>query len=493
MEGMKKFKRARMICFQISLFVLSSHIFAQNRLVLDSLRQRINSSKQDSVKVRLLNEYGKVWRNTNTIRADSVFVVAFDLSKKLDFKYGIVHSILNRGKLRMMKGEFEAAKDSFFEPAKKIAIENRNNQLLGILSNLIGDVRTSLGQYNEALVDYNESMKYYESVGNNKALSSLIINIGNLYSYQGNNREALKYYAKAYEQKLKLNDPEGVARALVNMSGMNSLLKNFQQAILDAKAAEEICDANKLYYLIPFVYQNLSNSYVNMGNVDSALYYYDKAISFHRATNNSAALSAALNGKANTYIEAKQYAKALPILDEALKLAVVTRSKENRMNTYNLLGIVYFKMDQLREAYLYMTKYSNLKDSLISEKSTAQITEMQTKYDTEKKDKELIKKEAEIVKQQIEGKQRATERNAFILGFALMLVVVFFIFKAYRQKKKSNEQITAQKKIIDEAYEKLNEKNKEVMDSIYYARRIQRALITSEKYILRNIRELKNK
>ena len=47
---------------------------------------------------------------------------------------------------------------------------------------------------------------------------------------------------------------------------------------------------------------------------------------------------------------------------------------------------------------------------------------------------------------------------------------------------------------MDEAFSKLHEKNKEVMDSIYYARRIQRALITSEKYVEKNLYQLrKNK
>ena len=68
----------------------------------------------------------------------------------------------------------------------------------------------------------------------------------------------------------------------------------------------------------------------------------------------------------------------------------------------------------------------------------------------------------------------------------LILVLIFsiFIYRSFLQKKKANKEILYQKNIIEE-------KQKEILDSIYYARRIQRALITSEKYIARNLKEMR--
>jgi len=474
-------------------------LFAQKPNKADSILSKIKSGSEDSIKVRLINEYGRICRATSVELADSFFKEGVFLSRKINFNYGIIHSLINRGKIKMFKSEFAIARDSFLLPAKAIALREGDNQMLGVILNLMGDIYTSLSKYNDALSSYNESIKFFDKSGNEKTASSTVVNIGNLYSYQGNTKEALRFYNLAYQRKLKINDPEGTARALINMSGMNSLLKNFPESIRLSKEAERICDAHNLTFLKSYIYQNLCNTFVKVGKADSAIYYYDKVIAIHRLSGEKSYLATALNGKANAYIELKKYEEALECVNEALQISIEVDSKADIMNAYSLLGIIYFTMNQFKEAYLYVYKYSNLKDSLINEKSTSQMNEMQTKYETAKKDKELLEQDSQIKTQKIEGEKRAVERNAFVVGFALLLIVVFFIFKAYRQKKKSNDEIVAQKKIIEEqkmavdtAFEKLHEKNKEVMDSIYYARRIQRALITSERYIQKTLNKLQH-
>ena len=73
-----------------------------------------------------------------------------------------------------------------------------------------------------------------------------------------------------------------------------------------------------------------------------------------------------------------------------------------------------------------------------------------------------------------------------------MLVLIFsmFLFNRFRVTQKQKKVIEEQKVEVDTAYEKLHEKNKEVIDSINYASRIQRALITSERYIQKNLKKL---
>ncbi len=105
-------------------------------------------------------------------------------------------------------------------------------------------------------------------------------------------------------------------------------------------------------------------------------------------------------------------------------------------------------------------------------------------YEFDKKDAatKLEQEKKEAVTQAESRKQQAIIWG--ICGF-LLLVVAFaiFVYRSFLQKKKINIEITKQKHIIEE-------KQKEILDSIYYARRIQRALITSEAYIERNLNKL---
>ncbi len=79
-------------------------------------------------------------------------------------------------------------------------------------------------------------------------------------------------------------------------------------------------------------------------------------------------------------------------------------------------------------------------------------------------------------------KRQLVIRNSFIAGFTLMLTLAFFIFRGYRQKQKDNEIISTQKAIVEE-------KQKEILDSIKYAQRIQNALLASDKLLSKNLPE----
>ena len=108
---------------------------------------------------------------------------------------------------------------------------------------------------------------------------------------------------------------------------------------------------------------------------------------------------------------------------------------------------------------------------------------MNTKYDSEKKDKELIKKDAEINKQLAETEKQNLQRNAFIIGFSLVLVLAFFIYRGYRQKKTANGLLEEKNILIENQKQLVEEKNLKITESINYAKRIQQAILPSQEMI----------
>jgi hypothetical protein len=122
-------------------------------------------------------------------------------------------------------------------------------------------------------------------------------------------------------------------------------------------------------------------------------------------------------------------------------------------------------------------------DSLLNENTSRQIAELDKKFESAQKDKELIMKDAEIVKQAAETEKQTTQRNYFILGFIIMLILVVFVFRGYKQKQKANEIIAFQKKEVEIQKSLIEEKQKEIVDSINYARKIQTAILPSLEHI----------
>ena len=104
------------------------------------------------------------------------------------------------------------------------------------------------------------------------------------------------------------------------------------------------------------------------------------------------------------------------------------------------------------------------------------------------KNAELQKiKNAEIEVKGAQIKQETTQRYALYGGLGLIVVFAGFVFNRLKVARKQKAIIEEQKEEVDKAFEKLHEKNKEVMDSINYAKRIQISLLPTERYISKKI------
>jgi hypothetical protein len=128
--------------------------------------------------------------------------------------------------------------------------------------------------------------------------------------------------------------------------------------------------------------------------------------------------------------------------------------------------------------------------TIFNSENSKQLSDLKTAFEVEKKETELkAKAEAEQDKLKAlaaEEKKRQQFIIFSVIGIlAIVLVFSFFLYKRFRITREQKVIIEDQKQKVDEAYEELFEKNKEIIDSITYARRIQRALMPSDKYVER--------
>jgi hypothetical protein len=143
-----------------------------------------------------------------------------------------------------------------------------------------------------------------------------------------------------------------------------------------------------------------------------------------------------------------------------------------------------FETKDFKNAFNYYKQYIALKDTLKNEENIKKITKASMEY-------EFAKKEAatKLEQEKKEAIAAAESKKQKVIIFSvcgiLILVVLFgiYAFRSFLQKKKINIEISRQKQIIEE-------KQKEIVDSIYYARRIQNALITNERYIDKSLTRL---
>ena len=163
--------------------------------------------------------------------------------------------------------------------------------------------------------------------------------------------------------------------------------------------------------------------------------------------------------------------------------------------SYEYLAEAYARINRYKEAYEYHIKCKQLTDSIFNTENSKQLGDLKTNFEVEKKEAELkVKSEAEQEKLKAIASEEKKRQQIIIAAVAGILVVVIifslFLLKRFRITQKQKAIIEQQKQKVDEAYNMLHEKNKEVMDNIRYAKRIQIVLITSEKYITSSLNRL---
>jgi tetratricopeptide (TPR) repeat protein len=191
----------------------------------------------------------------------------------------------------------------------------------------------------------------------------------------------------------------------------------------------------------------------------------------------------------SVYTELGDYPKAIEWQTKSLNMALEVKGLDNIKYAYELLANTYAKKGDYKlayENYLLFTKY---KDSLLNESTSKQLAEMDKKFESAQKDKAIILKDAEILKQSTIAEKQATQRNYLLLGIALLLLFSVYIYRGYKQKQKANEIIALQKEEVEMQKTLVEEKQKEILDSIHYAKRIQESLLPTEKYIERVLKK----
>ncbi|MBI2967295.1 MAG: tetratricopeptide repeat protein [Bacteroidetes bacterium] len=467
------------ILLNLSIFS-SFESFAINKI--DSLKNILINSKDDSNKVEILNNLSYEIVYSDPGKAEKYALEAKALSIKLKYKKGLCRSYCSIGTVFNFLSEFTEAEENYLE-ALKLAEEIGSRKPVAVIFNNLGAVHYELGNYNKALEYYMKSLRIKESLKDSLEIAYSFINIGNVLQKQENLNRALEYFIRSLEIEEKLGDTWGMAYSA------NNIGNNYWNMNMHDKAREYYELALK-YYRTVNDRQGMAETLNNLGllcEVEKDYRLADKyilsALSIKESLNNREGMANAYNCLGKIQLALKNPDSALYWYSKGLNLSSEVGSKEWMKDSYHGLSSIYSEKGDFAGAYGYFKKYSAMKDTLLNQETSRQITEIQTKYETEKKEKEIALQKAEIEKKEAVIKQQDIQRIAFASGFLLMLLLAFVIFRAYRGKQKANKIISSQKTEVEMQKKIVEEKNRNITDSIEYASYIQDAVLpTGEEF-----------
>lgn len=434
----------------VLLLYLGIQGFGQQTKV-DSLLQVVRTMGTDSVKARVLADISYEYYHLRLLDparyyADSTEII----SKKIGYEQGVVWANYRYALIDMILGNYEKSIKHLgycYEYYSKI---NDSLQMAHVHFQ-IGKVYKNLGDFDQSLADFFFAAKLFEELNYHKGLANSWNSIASIYRQLNKKNEAIDYYHQANSVRRSLGDTLNYAMGLQNLANVYSHYQYYDSAETLYLEALELIEQIGRIYEESIILGNLGKLFNNLNEHHKALEYHLEAMPLREQIGNKKSIAYGLWNIALTRMKLTQQEEANILIDEALDLAHEIDAKDLLSEFYELKSDIALTQNDFRQAYEYNKISNQWKDSVFNDESTRQINELQAKYETEKKDKQIkvLAKEKEIQKK--ETQRQATLKWTFIFGVVLLGLVLGLVISNSRQRLKNQKLIAAKDNEIREA------------------------------------------
>jgi two-component system NarL family sensor kinase len=432
-------KKEHIIYLLIGLLSWVFELRAQDAHRVDSLKKVITSHSGDSLGVKASNSLFGEYRYSDPAEAEKVSLQAISLGRKTGYTKGLALALYNRAVFEGEKGNF-AKSDSMLKLSMEayVKIGHRKGEANCFMA--MGNNHYDKTEFVGALEYYIRSAKIREEVGDKNGLSASYIWIGNVYN-NGMKRydEARKYFQKALKIQEENGDEYNKAFTYNNIGISYYGEKKYKESLENFFRSVEIKEktGNKRGLSAP--YNNIGNIYTDIAEYDKALDYYERSLKLRIEFEDSPGIATSHVNIGNVYIKQKQFDKGIKEHEQAFELAKQIGYKEGMQESLTGLSAAWEAKGNAAKAFGYYKKASVIKDSILNTSVTEQIAEMETRYESERKELENAQLKNDNLQQELEIKdeqQKNRIKNLVLVAVSiLVLLAALLIWSASRRKK----------------------------------------------------------
>ncbi|WP_375562107.1 histidine kinase [Bernardetia sp. OM2101] len=360
--------------------------------------------------------------------------LAINLIKEHKLNHNLAKLYTHKGTALTRIGEVDAALlvlDSvihYLDTAPKKKVNSIEYQIYY----LKGRIYDREGKMEQAVDSYLKAMKIAKKMNSKRKLANILYDLGYVHNAQENWSKAIEFYEESLKLSTQVQDTMYMVFNHVFIAGSymeqekrteskNNFLEKAHRHLQEALQLSQNQINNKPYEL-ELIYFEFSNYYQGLKEYEKAIEYIYKSRKYTKQIKNKETLVANYTQAADCYFDNKKYQKAMQEIKQGISLAKEIKTFYHLIELYELAAKATEKQNKIKESYQYYKIYSTIKDSIFNEKRTNQVNELQTKYETEKKEQQIKELKQQKTIDELKSKTEISSLQAQRSILALVLL-----------------------------------------------------------------------
>jgi two-component system NarL family sensor kinase len=326
----------------------------------DSLKKIINSNGPYAERISACISYANGYALQNFDEALAIEALGLQLARKNGDSAAVGQLKRNIGEAWYFKGNYDVAAKYFYESVSLLE-KKGERKLLAHSYNALAKLYRKTRDLKRSLDNYDKAMELFRSLNDSSGISMIYNESGVVFEYAGEYDKAAERYAASLNIDKRRSDLVGICYALSNLAGVYTLQNKFQIA------------------------EN----------------YLLQALNIRRQLNDTFALALTYSDLGSCYTSSGKYDKAKAYLETSNVIANNMGYRELKRNNYELLSTVAENQGNYKLALKYFQKRTELQDSIFGIEKTKQIEELNTRFETEKKERLISEQKDKLARQKL--------------------------------------------------------------------------------------------
>ena len=365
-------------------------------------------------------------------KAMDAFVQYHRVSKEINDITNMAFALNNQGNVYIELGNYPAAIEKHKEA---LALRQQNKDAYGIAAsyNNLGFISKDLGDYEKAVSYFLFALREFEKLKDKPAIAICYTYLGIVYTRKKEYTAAVSSHEKALAIEQELHDNSNIAISYHSIADVYTEQKNYPPAIDYLNKALQLYVAINDNRNIALVYADIGNIYSEKGDYPNALLSYKKSIDLNNQIGNLRNAASVWTSAAAANIHLNHLKEAKAALDSSDAIIKKTNKREDIKSFYKTSADYYEASGDFKTALHFFTLYAGEKDSLLNKENVKAMADMQVKYETEKKEQQIVLQQAAITRRNI-------QLTAGAVLFLLSILLAVSYYSRYRLKQETRLQ-----------------------------------------------------